>query len=277
MKTNICLLLLILVASNQALSYPSMQELTQELVISGAEVSACIAKKHVLNTASDALNGIKNFFGMRRRLLSYSEIAKGMAKVALKKGLVVGCTETAFKLLEMKIKPVVGEDIWKRAGKQCARDLVVTKCTAQVNKVVGRRLVAIPSMKEITDGLFMSGEELAACIAIKHVKNSNSEGLNAIKNFFSLSIVGRRLLSWTEIAQATAQATLKKGLVEGCTETAFKLIENQVKPVVGEDVWKSAGNVCARGLVIYKCGAQVNKVVGRRLVGKAQIKNRRAD
>jgi len=142
MKTNICLLLLILVASNQALSYPSKQELTQELVMSGAEVSACIAKKHVANTASDALNSIKNFFGMRRRLLSYSEIAKGMAKVALKKGLVVGCTETAFKLLEMKIKPVVGEDIWKSAGSKCSRDLVATKCQAQVNKVVGRRLVA---------------------------------------------------------------------------------------------------------------------------------------
>ena len=138
MKTNICLLLLILVASNQVLCYPSKQELAQELAMSGAEVSACIVKKHVANKASDALNAVKDFFGMRRRLNRVTDYAKDV----LKKGLVRGCTEVAVKLVEFKIKPIVGEDVWKRAGNQCTRDLCVTKCQAQVNKVVGRRLVA---------------------------------------------------------------------------------------------------------------------------------------
>jgi len=106
--------------------------------MSGAEVSACIVKKHVANKASDALNAVKDFFGMRRRLNRVTDYAKDV----LKKGLVRGCTEVAVKLVEFKIKPIVGEDVWKRAGNQCTRDLVVTKCQAQVNKVVGRRLVA---------------------------------------------------------------------------------------------------------------------------------------
>ena len=233
---------------------------------------------------------------MGRRLLSWTEIAQATAQATLKKGLVEGCTETAFKLIENQVKPVVGEDVWKSAGNVCARGLVIYKCEAQVNKVVGRRLVAIPSMQDLTQELFMSGTEMTTCITKKTVANTASNvkngiantasgvangvantatgALNGVKNFFGM---GRRLLSWTEIAQATAKTALKKGLVVGCTETAFKLLEEKVKPVVGEDIWKSAGNQCARDLVVPKCEAQVNKAVGRRLVGKAQIKNRRAD
>ena len=134
------ILIICLLLSTSIYAFPSVDDMEKNLMVSGAEVGVCMAKKSASDTLTKGVSAIGNLFGGKRRMLvDLSEFNNIMLwsfdpSSYVKDGLVKACAMAVTAVLETKLKAKMSADDWTKLGEPCVEEVAEQKCREQVDK-----------------------------------------------------------------------------------------------------------------------------------------------